>query len=118
VGGGNVARGYLGVKIETIPSDVASQLNSVAGVALTQVMGGSPAAKAGLQAATGSQIVNGQSYPTGGDVITAVDGHSVSSSDTLQNEIAGKKPGAKVKLTVVSGGDTKQITVTLGTRPS
>jgi len=118
VGGGSVERGYLGVKIQTIPSDAASKLNMTAGVELTQVIAGSPAAKAGLKASTGSQVVNGQTYATGGDVITAVNGHSVSSSDTLQNEIAGKKPGSKVTLTIARGGDTKQVTVTLGTRPS
>jgi putative serine protease PepD len=118
VGGGSVQRAYLGVHIQTIPSDVASQLNMAAGVEVTQVLAGTPGAKAGLKASTSSQVVNGQPYATGGDVITAVDGQSVSSADTLQSEIAGKKPGTKVTLTVSRGGDTKQITVTLGTRPS
>ena len=118
VGGGSVQRAYLGVHIQTIPSDAAAQLGGTAGVEVTSVVAGSPAAKAGLKAATGSQIVNGQQYATGGDVITAIDGHSVSSADSLQTEVAGKKPGTKVTLTVVHSGSTKTITVTLGTRPS
>ena len=118
VTGGTVQRAYLGVKIQTIPSDAASALNVPAGVAVTSVVSGSPASKAGLKGATGSAIVNGQSYVTGGDVITGVDGHSVTSADTLQTEISGRKPGSKVTLTVVRNGATKTITVTLGTRPS
>jgi putative serine protease PepD len=118
IGGGTVQRAYLGVHIQTIPSDAASALNVPAGVAITSVMSGSPASKAGLKGSTGTQVVNGQSYVTGGDVITEVDGHSVTSADTLQTEIAGRKPGSKVNLTVVRNGVTKTITVTLGTRPS
>jgi putative serine protease PepD len=118
VGGKSVQRGWLGVSAETIPSDVAAQLNLAAGVELKTVTPDSPAAKAGLKAATGSQVVNGQNYATGGDVITAVDGQAVDSFDALQTAIAGKKPGTQVTLTVVRDGETKQITVTLGTRPS
>jgi putative serine protease PepD len=118
VGGGSVQRAYLGVHIQTIPSDAAAQIGGVGGVEVTSIVAGSPAAKAGLKAATGSQVVNGQQYATGGDVITAIDGHSVSSADTLQTEVAGRKPGTKVRLTVTRNGSTKTITVTLGTRPS
>jgi putative serine protease PepD len=118
VGGGSVQRAYLGVRIQTIPSDAAAQLGGKAGVEVTTVVAGSPAAKAGLKAATGSQVVNGQQYPTGGDLITAVDGQAVTSADALQTGIAAKKPGTQVTLTVLRNGSTKQITVTLGTRPS
>ena len=118
IGSGAVQRAYLGVHIQTIPSDAASQLNVPAGVEITSVVGGSPASKAGLKGSTASEVINGQQYATGGDVITAVDGRPVLSADTLQNEIAGRKPGSKVTLTVSRGGSTKQITVTLGTRPS
>jgi S1-C subfamily serine protease len=118
IGGGSVQRAYLGVRIQTIPSDAAGQLRVPAGVEITSIVSGSPAAKAGIHAATGSQIVNGQQYVTGGDIVTRIDGHEVTSADTLQTEIAGRRPGTKVTLTVVRGGATKDITVTLGTRPS
>jgi putative serine protease PepD len=118
IGGGSVQRGYLGIHIQTIPSQAASQLNQAAGVEVTEVVAGSPAAKAGLKASTGSQVVNGQSYATGGDVITAVNGRPVSSADTLQAEIAGAKPGSKVSLTLSRNGSTRTVTVTLGNRPS
>jgi putative serine protease PepD len=118
VSSGSVQRAYLGVHIQTIPGDAASQLGGTAGVEVTSVVAGSPASKAGLKGASGSQIVNGQQYATGGDIITAVDGHPVASADTLQTEVAGRKPGTKINLTVVHKGSTKTVTVTLGTRPS
>jgi putative serine protease PepD len=118
VGGGTVQRAFLGVHIQSIPSDAASQLNVPTGVEITSVVAGSPAGKAGLHASTGSKIVNGQPYATGGDVVTQVDGKTVTSADALQSDIAGRKPGSKVTLTVVRNGSTKSITVTLGTRPS
>ena len=117
VGGRSVQRGFLGVTTQTIPSDVATQLSLAPGVELKTVTPDSPAAHAGLKAATGSEVVNGQTYATGGDVITAVDGRTVTTFEELQTEIAGKTPGTKVSLTLVRGGETKQITVTLGTRP-
>jgi putative serine protease PepD len=118
IGGGSVQRAYLGVHIQTIPSDAASRLKVPAGVEITSVVAGSPAAKAGIVASDSSQVVNGQQYATGGDVVTRIDGRPVTSADALQTEIAGKKPGTKVTLTVVRNGSTKSITVTLGTRPS
>ena len=118
IGGGSVQRAYLGVHIQTIPSDAAGQLHVPAGVEITSVVSGSPAAKAGLKAAQSSKVVNGQQYVTGGDVVTRVDGHDVTSADELQTLIADKKPGTTVTLTVVRNGSTKSITVTLGTRPS
>ena len=118
IGGGSVQRAYLGVHIQTIPSDAASQLKVPAGAEVTSVVSGSPAAEAGLQAGKGSQIVNGQQYATGGDVVTRVDGREVTSADELQTLVADKKPGTKVTLTIVRSGSTKSITVTLGTRPS
>ena len=118
IGGGSVQRAYLGVHIQTIPSDAASQLKVPAGAEVTSVVSGSPAAKAGLKAGQGSKIVNGQQYATGGDVVTRVDGREVTSADELQTLVADKKPGTKVTLTIVRSGSTKSITVTLGTRPS
>ncbi|HST24476.1 MAG TPA: trypsin-like peptidase domain-containing protein [Gaiellaceae bacterium] len=118
ISSGSVERGFLGVHIQTIPTSAAGQLGVPAGVEITSVTSGSPASKAGIKGATGSEIVSGQQYVTGGDVITAVDGHAVTNADTLQTDIAGRKPGSKVTLTLIRKGSTRTITVTLGTRPS
>jgi S1-C subfamily serine protease len=82
------------------------------------VRAGSPAATAGLKAATGTTSVGGADYATGGDVITKVDGNSVSSAADLQQLIDARKPGDKIVLTVARGSTTRTVDVTLAARPS
>jgi putative serine protease PepD len=115
---GSVQHAYLGVSLATITPDVASQLGEPAGAAVAEVKNGTPAAEAGLKAATGSETVSGQPFPTGGDVITEADGQTITSSDDLQAAIEGKKPGDTIKLTVTNDGQSRTVTVTLGNRPS
>ena len=117
ISSGKVQHAYLGVKIQTIGSDVSSQLNAAAGAAVADVTAGSPAATAGLKAGGGEKTIDGIPYPTGGDVITAFDCKAIATSTELQLAVDSKKPGDKVELTVVNGGKTRTVTVTLGTRP-
>jgi putative serine protease PepD len=115
---GQVEHAYLGVGVQEIPDSVAEELDSVEGVALTEVRSDTPAARAGLRAATGSRLVDGQSYPTGGDVITAIDGSAVTSSPELQSRIDAKQPGDTISITYVRGGDSRTVQVELASRPS
>jgi S1-C subfamily serine protease len=118
ISGGSVQHAYLGVGIASIPDSAASALGVPAGVELTEVRSGTPAAASGLRGSTGTRTVDGQSYPTGGDVITAVDGKAVTSASELGSAIDARRPGVKVTLTFVRGGQTKTVTVTLAERPS
>jgi len=92
IAGGTVQHAFLGVS----PSTVAGQ-----GVRATTVESGSAAAKAGLK---------------NGDLITAVDGTSTQTAASLRAAISAHKPGDHVTLTVVRSGQTKKVTVTLGSR--
>jgi Do/DeqQ family serine protease len=94
---GKVVRGYLGVSIVTATSALADEykLGASRGAAVAGVEPKSPAALAGL---------------VEGDVITAINGTPVKSSDVLRNTIAMIKPGTTVDLTVVAR-NTKQKTV-------
>ncbi len=73
--------------------------------------------KANLQASTGNRSVDGVPYPTGGDIVTAIDGDEVTTSAQLQSAIDAKQPGDTVTLTVVRNGDERQVQVTLDERP-
>jgi putative serine protease PepD len=115
---GEVEHAYLGVGVQEIPASVADELGVVEGVALTQVRGDTPAARAGLRAASGSRLVDGQSYPTGGDVITALDGEKVTSAAELQSAIDAHKPGDSVSITFVRDGDSRTVQVQLASRPA
>ena len=80
IANGKAVHARLGVAVKTIPTGVASALSLPAGVEVASVSAGSAADNAGLHAATGSQSAGGDSYPTGGDVITAVDGKTIATA--------------------------------------
>jgi len=105
---GKAEHAYLGVTMVTVPE----------GVAVTEVRSGTPAERASLRAATGTETVDGQERPTGGDVIVALDGKEISSSAELQSAVDAKRPGDTVSVTVVRNGERRTVEVTLGTRPS
>jgi putative serine protease PepD len=92
IAGGTVQHAYLGVTVSP---------NGAARVAC--VVKGGPADSGGLKA---------------GDVITSLDGKPVSNYDALTAAIGAAKPGDKVAVTVTNNGSTRNLTVTLGSRPS
>ena len=105
---GTVEHAYLGIALVSVED----------GVAVTEVREGTPAARAGLRASTGTTTIDGDEVPTGGDVIVALDGDPVTSSAELQSAIDAHQPGDSVTLTVLRDGDRRTVKVTLGTRPS
>jgi putative serine protease PepD len=115
---GQVEHPYLGVAMATIPSSIADELGLPAGAEVTDVKSGTPAAQAGLRPATGSKTVAGEAYPTGGDVITAVDGKRVAGADDLRRAIEAKRPGDTISLTYSRAGETHSVDVVLASRPS
>ncbi len=55
---------------------------------------------------------------TGGDVITAIDGQTVSSMDDLLAFLQQSKVDQKVTLTIDRNGKSMEVTVTLAARPA
>ena len=109
---GNIERGYLGITGATVKPSMNLAVKQ--GVIVTSVDPNSGADKAGIQPAQSS---NGD--PTGGgDVITKVDGKDVNGIEQLRSAVSGKKPGDKVTLTILHGGQTKDVQVTLGSPPT
>jgi S1-C subfamily serine protease len=51
-------------------------------------------------------------------VITKFNSKSISAADALTTAVIDAKPNQKATLTVVRGGSSKQVAVTLGTQPS
>jgi S1-C subfamily serine protease len=54
----------------------------------------------------------------GGDIITAVDGRPVRTSDDLAALIGSKKSGTKIKVTLQRGKRKTTVDVTLAAQPS
>ena len=102
---GKVTRGYLGVKIQPITSDIAKQskLSQPVGALIAEVTPGSPGEQAGLKP---------------GDVVTEFDGKSVTDSRHLQLMVAEKPPGSRVSMKIVRDGKEQTITVQLGELPT
>lgn len=97
-----VTRGSIGVTFQAQPNPaVARVYGGGAGVTLSDVVKGSPAAQAGLQV---------------GDTITTIDGKKISIGDELVSDISGRKPGTKIKVGYIRGGKPAETTVTVGSR--
>lgn len=81
---------FLGIQGQDISSDIASAYNMPEGVYVYQVVEGSAAEKAGIRQ---------------GDIITAIDGKSVTSMSQLKENLAYYKAGDKGKVTFQRLGD-------------
>jgi S1-C subfamily serine protease len=116
---GTAEYAYIGVSSQPVYPQLAKKLglDTEFGALVAGVVPGGPAAKAGLQGATGTIRFQAAEYETGGDVIVGVDGHKVVQPDDLARLVAAKLPGEKIQVTVLRDGKRKQIEVTLGKRP-
>ncbi len=81
-------------------------------------VGEATAAAAGLRGATGSELVDGETVPTGGDVVVALDGKAVTTADALRAVVDAHAPGDTLKVTVVRDGERVTVDVVLGSRPT
>ncbi|MCB1063087.1 MAG: Do family serine endopeptidase [Verrucomicrobiae bacterium] len=98
---GTVKRGFLGVFLKELDSDMAKALgrDDKSGVLITDVGAGTPADKAGLKP---------------GDLVVAYDGLVADSMSKLRLDISNTAPGVDVKFKVIRSGKDKEITVKLG----
>ena len=114
--------GIAGVDVTpTLAHDL--NLNVQKGVYVTVVAAGGPAATAGIKAAFASanqaDAYTGKEPPTGGDVITSVEGTDVTGIEQLATYIdQHNKPGDKIELGVIRDGKSMTITATLAPWPS
>jgi S1-C subfamily serine protease len=104
--GTGTGKGFLGVADESINANVRTQLGGAytdqGGVAVREVVSGSPADSAGIEP---------------GDVIQTINGKPVNTPEDLASTVSAMKPGAKVSLRVWSQGVKKNVDVTLAEQP-
>jgi serine protease DegQ len=100
---GQVTRGWIGVEPQELNAELAETFDVKAktGVIITGVLQNGPAAQAGIRP---------------GDVITAVDGKTVSNVMELLGAVSALKPGVAAPLTVVRKDGKSEIAVTPGKR--
>jgi len=101
---GTVTRGWIGVGVQDITTELAESLKlpAAGGVLITQVERGTPAGKAGVQL---------------GDVLLSVNGRRVADTSTMLNLIAGLQPGEQAVLRLTRNQAESEVTVTIGRRP-
>lgn len=98
---GEVTRGYLGIVIQQLTSDLAESfgIDSLQGVLVAQVSKHSPAEEAGLQQ---------------GDIIERIQGEPVKDVGSFRNRVALTAPGSTVELTILRNGKHQILKVTIG----
>lgn len=101
---GQVTRGFLGVTLQPIDSDLASfyKLKSPKGALVTDVVKGSPAETGGLRQE---------------DIILSYNGNTVESISTFRNYVSLMAPGSKLKLRINRDGSEKNLTVIIAVLP-
>jgi serine protease Do len=101
---GRVTRGWLGVQIQPVTASIADSLGlkKAEGAMVDEPQKDSPAVKAGIQS---------------GDIITAVNGSAVKDARDLARTIGTMAPDTSVKLDILRNGESKTVTLTLGTMP-
>jgi len=100
---GQVTRAWLGVVFQELNPSMAQkfEVEPGVGVLISEVMEGDPADKAGLEA---------------GDVITEVNGKTITSDTQFQQEIMYRSVGEEITLTFLRDGKEHTATVKLGER--
>jgi serine protease Do len=101
---GKVVRGWLGVSIQELTPELASQfgIGDTKGVLVSDVMDDSPAKKAGFERA---------------DVIVQYDGKSMDSPTHLRNAVAQTPVGKKVTVKIIRDKKPKTIELTIAEQP-
>lgn len=93
--------GFLGVQIQDLSEQLSEyfKVKNGNGVLVSEVVEGSPAAKAGLKA---------------GDIITKVDDKNIGNAGDLTTTIRGYEPEAKVSISIIRDRKKKKLKATLG----
>jgi serine protease Do len=101
---GKVTRGYVGLLLQDItdPMAKALKLKDTRGVLIGDVTPGGPAEAVGAKR---------------GDIITAINGTPVESSEQVKNLVAEEEPGSKARVEVWRDGKTITLSITVGERP-
>jgi serine protease DegS len=99
-----VIRGWIGVEVQELTPRLAEsfELKEAQGLVVAGIFRDGPAHIAGLQP---------------GDIMTAIDGTPISSSQTSMNHIATLKPGRTTVIDVRRNGREVQFRVQIGERP-
>ena len=117
---GEVSYAYAGVSTTPLYPQLAERLglDVDTGALVRKIIEGGPAEQAGLRGGDSPIRFQGIPLRAGGDVITAVDGEKILVESDLPRIIALRDPGEVVTFEVIRDGETEEIDVELGERPT
>ncbi|MEM7033002.1 MAG: trypsin-like peptidase domain-containing protein [Chloroflexota bacterium] len=113
---------WLGISGNTLAEEVAELMNLPADTSGALIIGlaqDGPAEDAGLLGSEELEMVEGIRYSYGGDIITAIDGNPIEGiNDLIRYLVDETRPGDEIIVDVIRDGETIEIEVTLGSRPT
>lgn len=116
---GKVARPWLGVtSISVYELSGYLNLGIDRGILVVQIYQGSPAAQAGLRGGDRTVIIGRYRLPIGGDIITSIDGNTISEPDDIDRVLRKKKIGDKVTVNIFRNNSLMDVQVTLTEKPT
>ena len=110
--------GITGMDLNTNLKKVLEIDSEIKGVMIVDVVKGSPADLGGLLGYTGTVSDNDNSYPSGGDILTAINSIPIKSmSDLLTLLFSDYSPGDSVTFTILRDSSSFDLDITLISRP-
>ena len=112
---------YIGITGMDLNTNLKKALeidSEIKGVMIVDVVKGSPADLGGLLGYTGTVSDNDNSYPSGGDILTAINSIPIKSmSDLLTLLFSDYSPGDSVTFTILRDSSSLDLDITLISRP-
>jgi len=101
---GQIVRGFIGITYSAVTPRQAAALglSAPAGITVSAVSPGSPAQNAGISV---------------GDIITKINDQQIDQEHPLNLLMLKSRPGDRAKLTLIRGGQTQTVDITLGRAP-
>jgi S1-C subfamily serine protease len=119
IANGSVSYAYVGVETTDLTPALARRFGYGVqrGAVVTDVLDGSPAAKAGIRPGRKTASAFGVDFPRSGDVIVSIDGRRVTGSEDIARIVTSKRPGQVTRFAVQRGHVRVVLPVRLDERP-
>jgi 2-alkenal reductase len=120
IASGSVSYAFVGVETTDLTPALARRFGYAVshGAVVTNVVSGSPAAKAGLRRGARTASALGLDFPRSGDVIVSIAGHAVRGSEDIARIVTNLTPGDTVRFAIERGRSRLERLVQLSQRPA
>ncbi len=119
IANGSVSYAFVGVETTDLTPALARRFGYAVqrGAVVTNIVAGSPAARAGLRPGRQTASAFGVDFPRSGDVIVAIGGRPVTGSEDIARIVTSMSPGQTVRFAVERGRSRLELPLRLSERP-